>query len=497
MGQLRFLVPHQSRVSDEALGRAYLAGMESVPWLGRNRWVDLETAREFVLERDEEESGNLFIPWQVEGHGELTLGTASLMERERAYWLDLEVARGVINRLRNQVADWQADGLQLPAEFSALVSAASAALVEAVIGQADDDSRLQHTTRAIQLGLDAGQWLARLYAEQALAARHQQAAQLPTMLAAAIDTGQLDEPTATAYLKAANSAAVQVRWRDLEPLAGKFAWDALDAQLAWCQERQLRVISGPLLQIDAHHLPDWLSLWADDFEQLQSYTRQFLRAVVQRYQGRVQVWNCAGRMNVGGSIKLTEEQTLRLVVAAIEEVRRADPRAPAIISIDRPWGENLARNEDDLSPLHFGDSLVRAELGVAGIGLEVNLGYWPGGTLPRDVLSFSQQIDRWSVLGLPLVVYLTIPSGPGATDAAPAFQPLAGFAGGRDPASQQEAAELLLSLLLAKPFVQGVVWNQLRDSESSCFPQGGLFDVQGQPKPVLATMTALRKQHLM
>ena len=291
------------------------------------------------MERAETESGNLYIPWQVEGFGELTLSTASLMEREARYYLDLELARGVVNRLRNQVAEWQTAGLQLTAAVTEHVSEASAALIEAVIGQADDARRLERATKAIKTGLEAGRDLASLYTTQAFAARHEQVSRLPTMLGAVLGKDTPPERVANAYLDAANSVAVEICWRDLEPSAGKFEWDALDAQLDWCQANNLRVVAGPLLQVDARHLPDWLSLWDDDFEQMQSYTRQFIEAAVQRCQDRVQVWNCAARMNVRGSVRFTEEQTLRLVVAAIEEVRRAAQSSPAIISIDRPWAE--------------------------------------------------------------------------------------------------------------------------------------------------------------
>jgi hypothetical protein len=494
---MRFLVPSQHSVPEGALERAYLAGMEWIPWRGTNRWCDRDSTCEFILERSEEESGSLYIPWQVDGFGELMLATASLMERPDQYRLDLELARGVVNRLRNQVADWEAAGLSIPPEFFERMSAASAALIDSVIGQDNDELRYKRSTEAIETALEAGDLLAKLYTTQTFAARHEQVAQLPTMLGAVLASDTPQDGLATAYLDAANSAAVEVRWRDIEPSAGKFEWDALDRQLDWCLENNLRVIAGPLLQIDSLHLPDWLSLWENDFEQIQSYARQFIQAAVDRYKDRVQVWNCAARMNVRGSLVFTEEQTLRLVVAAIEEVRRTDPSSPAIISIDRPWAEYLASDDSDLAPLHFADSLVRAELGLAGIGLELNLGYWTGGTLPRDVLTISQQIDRWRVLGLPLVIYITLPSGCETVDPTSKFQPLPGFAGGATLETQHEMAEQLLSLLLAKPFVQGVIWNQLTDAEPSQFAHGGIFDAQGQPKPVLAAMASLRKQHLM
>ena len=128
------------------------------------------------------------------------------------------------------------------------------------------------------------------------------------------------------------------------------------------------------------------------------------------YDEAVDVWVCAGRLNVAGTLAFSEEQRLRLAVAMIEVVRDSSSHTPVVISFDQPWAEYLATDDYDLSPLHFADALVRAELGVGGIALEMNLGYWPGGCLPRDLLAISRHLDRWSLLGIPLIVYLTMPS---------------------------------------------------------------------------------------
>jgi len=183
---MRFLVPPQQTVPDEAIERAYLAGTEWIPWRGTNRWGDDGTPGEFILERSEEESGNLYFPWQVDGFGELTLATASLMERSEQYRLDLELARGVVNRLRNQVAEWEGLGLQIPPEFFDRMAEASNALIDSVIGQADDDVRYDRSTTAIKTALEAGDWLAEMYTTQTFAARHEQVAQLSTMLGAVL-----------------------------------------------------------------------------------------------------------------------------------------------------------------------------------------------------------------------------------------------------------------------------------------------------------------------
>ena len=74
MGQMRFVVPQRERVPDHSLQRAYLAGIEYIPWLSRCYWQD----DLLVAKRDVNDSGNLYIPWNVSDHGELVLSTTSL-----------------------------------------------------------------------------------------------------------------------------------------------------------------------------------------------------------------------------------------------------------------------------------------------------------------------------------------------------------------------------------------------------------------------------------
>jgi hypothetical protein len=141
---------------------------------------------------------------------------------------------------------------------------------------------------------------------------------------------------------------------------------------------------------------------------------------------------------------------------------------------------------------------VRGELGLAGVGLEINFGYWPGGTLPRDVLEVSRQIDRWTQLGVPLVIFLTAPSGQDMDPLARHVgKPLPYWMnGGLSPKTQQTLIGWMLPLLFSKQAVQAIVWNQLRDDLPHEFPHGGLFDGRRRAKPGLETLAELRRQFL-
>ena len=255
------------------------------------------------------------------------------------------------------------------------------------------------------------------------------------------------------------------------------------------------MIFGPMLDLGRKQTPDWLYLWEGDVESVESYLLDHVRALVQRYLGKTHVWVASARMNCPQALTLSEEQRLRLTVSSIDAVRKLDVKTPVVIAFDQPWGDYLGRGEWDLSPLHFADALVRAELGVSGIGLEINWGYWPGGTPERDLLEIVRLIDRWSSLNLPLIVFLTVPSDGGVDPQAA----MSGRAAAARPnaARQLRDVQQLVNVIASKPWVHGVVWRQVRDAAPHDFPHGGLFDHADRPKPALQALAAFRKENLV
>jgi hypothetical protein len=115
-------------------------------------------------------------------------------------------------------------------------------------------------------------------------------------------------------------------------------------------------------------------------------------------------------------------------------------------------------------------------LGLSGIGLEFNLGAGPRETLARDVLELSRQLDRWTTLGLPLVIFLTLPDQS------------AGFT----PKLRQEWLDRWLQLLYAKAAVHAVFWNQLPDEPTGEMAHRGLLGPQGQSRPLFAALADFR-----
>ncbi len=490
MGLMRFVVSPQECVTEEVLQQVYMSGIDRVAWQVE---VSMEGS-ELVLGRAVSDSGNLHIPWTVEGYGRLTLSTGSLMERARPYHLPLELARGTIAQLSNQLAEWRTFGLSVPEKVTRTLSEARACFGRTLLGEGDSRRSAELAQQAIQIALGAGDLLVTSYIEQAIAVRRGGGEKLPVFLGGDLGSWLPEGSAAKEFLRCFNAATVPACWREMEPGQGERNWEISDRQVQWCRAHGLKVFGGPLLQLDQGGLPDWLYLYEDDFDNLVSCVTEFVRATINRYRGKVDFWQCAGRLTSTEILSLSEEEKLRLAACTIELARSIDPDAPTLLSFDQPWGEYLSRREVDLPPLYFADALARAGLDLGGVVLEINLGYHPGGTLPRTPLEFSRQLDHWSLLGLPLFVSISVPS---AEHEDPLARRRVTVSPGTSTVDTQRAwIARNVPLMLSKPFIQGILWNQVLDSQPHDFPHGGLFDQQDRPKPALHSLAAIRQAHL-
>jgi hypothetical protein len=419
----------------------------------------------------------------------------------------VEIARGTLNSLRNQAALWSHAGLELTPQIEAQIRAASTPFIEAALKQ-HDGAATEAAAEAIRQSLRGTSHLADAYIRQLLAMKAEQP-KPPLMFAARIDDAAAAAGAQSQLTSACNMAAVSLNWAKVEAESGQLDWDAADQLVDWPRQQGLKVMAGPLVSFDSAWLPDWLVLWEEEFQELQSYVADWVTKAVLRYRGKVQLWHCAAKINSGRVLSLTDEQRLKLAVVALEVIRRHDPRTPVIISFDQPWAEYMAQSASDVGPRHFADALARANLGLSGLGLEIDWGYQPGGTLPRDLLELSRLLDAWSQLGMPLVILLTAPSSLAADAHARAkVSPLAGGVShlplprgeGRAEGLWNEAqharlVDRLVSMCLCKQSVQGIVWNQTFDAIPHALPHAGLFDARARAKPALAALREIRQKH--
>ena len=498
MGLLRFVTEHRRLLTEERLKRSYVSGMDEAPFYGRT----LLTDDQLVIEREEDHSGCFAIPWPVPGHGDWLLATATLPERELPYLLEVELARGLVFRVRDQLAVWQMLGLEASEDLLAGVRQATIAFSRAATRQrANPAEGSRQAQEAILIAADAACVLAELYADQALALRRQGDDKLSTLLGAQVGTEPPKKPKADRLTQAFNLAIVPCGWADIEPNEGRRKWSRAENPLGWARGAGMRVCAGPLLEFDEHRLPDWAYLWEGDLDTLNSLMVGHVRAVVERLKGKVQLWNVASRVNRDRVLSLSDDQRLQIVANAIRTVRKLDPQTPVIVGFDQPWGEYRGSRPTELSPLDYADAIERADLGVAGFNLELNIGYGPQATELRNPLAFSRLIDMWNVrLESPLMLSITFPSASTPDSLANAHNRVTAHGEEADllsPEFQAEWARRRLPMLLAKNAVQVIAWNQLTDAAPHPWPHGGLFDGDDQEKPIVGELQSLRESLLM
>ena len=244
------------------------------------------------------------------------------------YNLAVELARGKLNDLRNQLADWRQMGLRTPADLDATLRRGAVG-----VRQGGDLGRrpvgLLHTRprRASPPPGRPATCSSRRTPARSSRPAWPARAKLPTQLVLAVEGDPRSSPLAGEWTQAFNAARVGSSWKTLAPSEGQFRWDEFDAQLAWAQKQNLAVHAGPLLDFRPGALPDWIWLWEGDFETVLGLVVDLVRQAVQRYKGKVPVWHLVHRPASVDFLGLSEEEQIRIAA-------RADPGRPP----DRPAG---------------------------------------------------------------------------------------------------------------------------------------------------------------
>ncbi len=497
MGDLRFKVPNAANIDPRIWETAYISGMEGIPWFC-HRQMDGD---QFSIGRDIEESGKLNIVWPTRSLGNICLSTTSLRIVDNPYSLITELARGTVFRMKNQCAEWQRIGLKLPAEFFPLSEQALNQLLHALTIRDNPKKQEQHAQAAIDSSTDASILLCDAFSMQVLDIRLQNEGRFSTLLGCRIQPQIAIESVSDALKTAFNLISVDADLNAIESASGQRNYAIADRQVEWAHQNGHRVCVGPLLNFKPGGLPRWMVLLNENFETVMNVACEHAVETVERYKGKVHLWNCAVGLNGPGEMRWSDEEVLRMSVSLIETVRRADDRTPVLLTIDQPFSEYLGSERDGISPLHFADALIRADLGLSGLALQLNLDTWPDGTLPRDPIDISRLIDRWGLLGLPLMIIITAPSQ--LTGDARAEHGLGVSSWSIDintPSSDVKSeglkSEGLIRMLLAKPTVHAIIWNQTSDQLPHGFANAGLWDSNGKAKSILNSAAKLRQAYL-
>jgi len=491
---MKFLVHPESLLSEwPEAQNAYITGLDGRVFPSR---VEIE-GNVVACRRPASDSGKFNIAWPVPGFGRPIVTTSSLREQDVIYVLAVELARGKICQVRNQVAAWEQLGMQIPEAFAPINLEAHTLFAKSVGMRDDPVGASELATQAIAKACQAAETLTNAYTEQRLSIRLKKSTQLPVSLGCNLAHATPDASWNLLLPGTFNAAAIPIEWRYVEPLEGDYQWDWLDAQVEWCQQNKLVMRGGPLLDLSLNGLPKWLDQWGHDFFNLQSFLCDFVETAVSRYAGKIRSWEVSSRVNTGGALNLTEENCLTLVARTLEVARRVDAESQFLIRIEQPWGTYQSRGQHRLSPVQFVDALLRCGVGLGGVNLEIAVGYRNRGSASRDLLDFSRIIDVWSALEIPLQVTLAFPSSAHPDPRASADIEVDSN-GWKSPWSEEAQAEwidMYLPLLIAKQAVAGIFWTHLSDAAPHDFPNAGLLDQSGKPKKAFETLRQHSQDH--
>jgi hypothetical protein len=219
---------------------------------------------------------------------------------------------------------------------------------------------------------------------------------------------------------------------------------------------------------------------------------------VDRYQTEIFSWHLTVGSNLADVLSLGEVDLVLLTLQIVEAVRRVSSQMEVTVGIAQPWGEYAAAEERTYTPFLFADMLLRSGVPIAALDLEVVMAVTPRGSYCRSLLAFSQLLDHYASLGVPLQVTLAYPAAASADDRSDE-EYLAGagyWRGGIDPAAQADWAGEFAALALCKPYVRAVYWAHLSDTGRHQFPHCGLADSENRPRPVMQRLRELRERFL-
>ena len=474
MGQICFQTTPLTDVEQPRLRRLYMTGIEGIAW---ERDVSFSGDR-IIVDRSTHESGRLFVPWQRPDGVEVVLSTTHLREQDAVYQLDVELARGTLNRVRNYLANRTLQ-LTLSRSNQALLSQAHDAFMNAILSGTDLQAVQCSAAESI---LFSQQLIKSLMIEDAghLEEMRYQTGGVKPLFGTCLDAVPESENARQQLIDSFDTFTIPFNWQQLSPDTDKFDFTETDRLIQWAQQQQKKIIAGPLVRLDDKSIPEWMYLWESDFTAFQMYLTNYVQQVIQRYRGEVHVWHCGAGLNSTTGLRFSEEQIVRISVDVIETIRRLDATTPVVISFDLPWGEYAADRRTDLSPLQFAEALVRGDVGINGVGLELNFGNGANDCCVRDLLEINSLLTQWSRLLMPQVLSVSAPTSPVQPTDDPSCQTL----------DVEEVAELL-QILVSHSATQGVLWNQLHDAPPR---QSGILTQDGLAKPLLDEIQQLRQE---
>lgn len=464
MGEFRFRLPSDWRLEDRQASSIHVIGLDGVPWPCR---VFTE-GHTLVIHRNRDESGRTYLSCPFPRYGELTVCTGTLPERPEPYDLLTELSRGTLNRLRNQISIWQEGRFEVPPPILEKTAEATRILGDAIMADRTE-SRDRVARQSLDLAMEALFDLCGNFGNRIARLRLGKPETFPPFWM--VGRSPSDDP-ACSLSRDPYTGSCLARpdvWRPEHGVEGD-------------GESQGQQVLGPLLDASPMGMSEAL-IRLDDFEARRSKILSGAREVARRAPADLTMVHVVSGLNGLGHRHLGYPQQLRITTDLLGLVEEQLPDVPTMVSFDFPWAERMASSVGGIHPLQIADTLLRQGARLSYLGLDINLDYWPLGSVSRDPLQWIDLVDVWSQLGLPLVLIVRIPFGTPPTADPAEGRPLNTIRKNMTDPQRESLVRTVLPLMVARPAVQGLIYAQWSDRDDTRFPCGGLVGVDGARKP--------------
>ncbi len=474
-------------IEDINLFGSYLIGQDEVPIRGQIEFRD----GTIICRKNTEDATGLAIMWDIPRSGRYLLQTTRLPDRDKPYILNVELARWRLMRILQKMEDWGLFSYPQTENIKDLFSRARKSFIQALQNLDNPERAAEFADKALELGIETGEELAKFYAQKMLIARIQNGALSRKIFGVKVDTEiDINELTPDA-LSTFNFVQIPINWSKLQPAKNKFDFSYLDRWFEFFVQRKITIRLGTVVDFSADKIPDWLKNNKDlSFETLRDEIYSYLANISKRYGKFIRSWTVLSGVHSHNPFNLNFEQILDLTRSCCAWAKQLCPRASAIIEIDYPWGEYAAENPRTIPPFLYAEMSAQSGVNFDAFGLRLLFGSSKDSLRMRDFFQISALIDRYAILGMPIHIITSVPS---ECDEE-AITNLGYWENLWAPDVQANWFERFVYIALSKLAVDSITWNTLSDRFSEKIPNSGVFKVNGVSKPIFAKIQALQKQ---
>jgi len=299
-----------------------------------------------------------------------------------------------------------------------------------------------------------------------------------------------------------NYAPLDLKWAELEPRAGVYAFDSFDRRFnpAGLKHDGFVLRARGLTASETSPLPN-IAAMRGNLRALVVAIPAQLVPIVDHYKDLVDVWQIEQDASAWAGLGLSDAGITEVIKAVIAEIRKQAPDARIMINVVAPFGQDVAAqyNRKLLGlPDTFGKGardpyFALQHLTSAGVTYDlIGLEFCCGGFSGRedwsiqppaiDLFRFARELERWSSFAKPLQI--------GGLAAGSGVSVNSWWHASPDEGTQADYMADAAIIAYADPKVQAITWPALFDSEAR-IPGGGLIDRAKRPKAAYDRLSAL------